>query len=130
MIDLELRRKALAADGWQFGQVASDAPLGYSWRACPERSSDLAYGISERTLEAVLIQLPAVEHDPGVSENWFLAICQRNAWHAEMEYRIDGTAVCKLWKSRVDLIEIKGNDPSDARAKAVVAASKGEVCLT
>lgn len=126
MVNLELRKAALEASGWKFVKVKSDAPGGFSWRV-GEHAPD--FGITDRTLDLILPRLPAVESDPGVSESWFLAWCDKERWDWTLQNTSRGYRVMLLAMPHKPAphqlkYEIYGDSLSEARAKAVVEAGR------
>ncbi len=125
-VNLELRRAALEACGWKFVQVKSDAPGGFSWRV-GEHAPD--FGITDRSMELILPRLPAIEHDPAVSEPMFLAWCEKNGYEWElMTCRPHDTWTelhYVLWVHRAEPeFEVEAADCSTARAKAMAGGKK------
>jgi len=78
--------------------------------------------------------LPAIESDPAVSEPLFLEWCEKNAISSELRVITNGDGhrkiTIKLWPWRVPhgrarmRIDIEGLTPSEARARAILAASR------
>lgn len=123
MIDLTLRRKALEASGWTFAQVMSDAPGGFSWRAGTDSPAN---GRTARTLDLLLPQLPAVEHDPGLALRLLIEYADKHDLQWDLSRcEHPGKTVCLLYAILVvrDIHEEQCNvEPATAICEAIVAA--------
>ena len=78
-------------------------------------------------------ELPAIESDPAVSEPMFLEWCEKNAFEASLWMDRDECEI-SLFKEGADVLTdgyaiicIQGSTPSEARARAIVAASQVKV---
>lgn len=130
---LELRAAALEALGWYIREqeegVRLHSPGGSFWPC-------------RQTIEAAFKDGPAIESDPAVSEPMFLEWCEKHAplnWR--MDYGFQGRAVnggkycfgLVVWgagihpRASMDAhIRVVGATPSEARARAIVAAGTNQ----
>lgn len=123
---LELRRAALEALGWEKDR---DGDGWWHSPACRyDNGGNRDYSVdkcnfpSHRTED----RLPAIESDPAVSEPIFLAFCEKEGYDVCLIVRARikvGRIDLTLMRDGAIVIIVGGKDPSEARARAIVAAS-------
>lgn len=120
-MNLELRKAALEADGWM---VDSKGFLHHP--DCPvQKTPEHLCGYHSGRNCGVIRIAPAVESDPGVSETWFLAWCEKNGWDWELKRAPHRKGFCViLWSNDGHGHVYDGTTCSEARAKAVVKAGR------
>lgn len=118
MIDLELRKKACAALGWTRFQSYGNGGGFWHRNGCEKhaRNSSCECGGSWN--------LPAIEHDPAVSETMFLEWLGRKMVAHMTVFDMKTLVVVNLTSGGDLVCAVNGPDPSTARALAIVAASE------
>lgn len=139
MIDIELRRKALEASGWKIEsrrviRHACTDPTDLVNRTFilkPNGGIAVSFNTDAYATTDVAEFLPAVEHDPRISEPWFLAWCEKHnfEWSLQTCNPHDQWAAphIVLWIANHELdvdFEVEGATMSECRAKAVIASNK------
>ena len=128
---LDLRRKVLEALGWKI-----DESFREGWRYWLVRPNGGDVLSSNLTIETVIERMPAIELDPAVSEPLFLEFCEKHEWIWRMWWSKNGdrSAMIQMYRNteeaREDIecgddtpdFEVTGSTPSEARAKAILAA--------
>ena len=117
---LELRRRALERTGWtDIGHCRHPTLLSGIFPK-GARHGGMCDAINGR-----LAHLPAVESDAGISEPWFLEWCEKNGWLFTLTLDVNGLRLELFRRSRhIASFEVSGATPSEARARAVVAATE------
>lgn len=125
-MDLELRKAALEATGYK---VVAGAANRY-WRVVGPNGEQYGTVYDDAGPEAAWQFAPEIEDSSGVSEPWFLEWCEKNevCWQiqtCEPHGEHTGLHYVAWLHDHSDMdIEAEGLTPSEARAKAVVEASK------
>lgn len=124
----ELRRRALEATGWtDIGHCRHPTLLSGIFPK-GARHDGMCDAINGR-----LAHLPAVESDAGISEPWFMEWCEKNKrYWSVSRCTFEGRPEMNYFEARIEghmpepwrLIIGKGATPSEARARAVVAATE------
>jgi hypothetical protein len=117
---LELRRAACEALGWSI-RVSDQSEIKGDFVAVFDPISKRV-GCWCLAIEHASHDLPEIESDPAVSEPMFLEWCEKNKTIWTLKSYSHAPFTCELFS--VDLIrkQVSGSTPSEARARAIVAA--------
>ena len=120
MIDLELRRKALEANGWTHVEYC---------RHPHELIGIAPHGVFAVQCSGVLAHLPAVESDPGVAINLLIEYSNKHdlQWSLDKDTEHVGNVTCLLYAIEVvrDIhAETCSTEPATAICQAIVEAHK------
>lgn len=120
---LDLRRAALEALGWKTEWYSGDA----WWLVNPDGNKLCG---DEEEPDSLWSSAPAIESDPAVSEPMFLEWCEKNGY-SWLIYNASGRVDVIIRDRENDADSLtghawsaSGSTPSEARARAIVAASQ------